>query len=100
MKTAKVVVALLALALCTRITQSANILGIFWYTFSTPYLLVQPYIKALVANGHNITIISSARFIADIKSVRHIRVSTLDEVIDGKYICVFLKVTPHDSSNN
>ncbi|XP_034487524.1 2-hydroxyacylsphingosine 1-beta-galactosyltransferase-like [Drosophila innubila] len=82
MKTTKVVVVVLALLLCSRVTQSANILGIFSYTFGTPYLVVKPYIKALIAKGHNVTVISSVRFLPDIEGVRHIRVSNLDQAIE------------------
>jgi len=87
MQTARIVAVLLALLLCTRLTQSANILAIFSYTFSTPYLVVKPYIKALIAKGHNVTIISSVNLIPDIDGARHIRVAALDQVIDRKYIC-------------
>lgn len=84
MKSARVAGVLLALLLCTRISQSANILAIFSYSFSTPYLVVQPYIKALIAKGHNVTIISSVKFISDIDGVRHIRAAALDQVIECK----------------
>jgi len=67
MNTARVVVVLLAILLCTRKSQSANILAVFAYTFGTPYLVVQPYIKALIAKGHNITVISSVGFLSDIE---------------------------------
>ncbi|XP_034484460.1 UDP-glucuronosyltransferase 2C1-like [Drosophila innubila] len=62
--------------------QSANILAIFSYTFSTPYLVVKPYIKALIAKGHNVTVISSVNLLPDIDGVRHIRAAALDQVID------------------
>ncbi|XP_060646083.1 UDP-glycosyltransferase UGT4-like [Drosophila nasuta] len=80
MKIARVVVALFAIFLCTRSTQSENILGIFWYTFSTPYKVVKPYIQALVNKGHNVTIISSVDLLPDIENVRHIRVAAIDQV--------------------
>jgi len=86
MKTAQVAVVLLALVLCMGLTQSANILAIFSYTFISPYLVGQPYIKGLIDKGHNVTIISPVRFLPDIKGARHIRVSALDEVIDSKYL--------------
>ncbi|KAH8414352.1 hypothetical protein KR215_003852 [Drosophila sulfurigaster] len=82
MKTARVFVALLAFVLCTRSTQSENILALFSYTFSTPYTVVKPYIKALVHNGHNVTIISSKELLPDIENVRHIRVAALDRIIE------------------
>ncbi|XP_034113084.1 UDP-glycosyltransferase UGT4-like [Drosophila albomicans] len=80
MKIAKILVALLTLVICKRSTQAENILGIFSYTFSTPYKVVIPYIKALVHNGHNVTIISSISFLPDIDNVRHIRVGALDRL--------------------
>jgi len=82
MNLARVVVVLLELALCTRLTYSANILAIFSYTFNTPYLVVQPYIKGLIGRGHNVTIISPVSLLPDIESVRHIRIKNLDQVID------------------
>ncbi|XP_062123422.1 UDP-glycosyltransferase UGT4-like [Drosophila sulfurigaster albostrigata] len=72
MKTAKILVALFTLVLCTRSTQS----------FSTPYTVVKPYIKALVHNGHNVTVISSKQLLPDIENVRHIRVAAIDQVIE------------------
>lgn len=83
MRVAQIVVALLMLVLCMRLIESANILAIFTYTFSTPYLVVIPYIQALVDNGHNITIISPVENLPDIKDVRHIRVPALDRLIYG-----------------
>lgn len=83
MRVAQIVVALLSLVLCMRLVQSANILAIFTYTFSTPYLVVIPYVQALVDNGHNITIISPVENLPDIKDVRHIRVPALDRLIYG-----------------
>ncbi|XP_062122451.1 UDP-glycosyltransferase UGT4-like [Drosophila sulfurigaster albostrigata] len=82
MKTAQVFVALITLVLCTRSTQSENILGIFSYTFSTPYKVVKPYFEALVHNGHNVTIISSKELLPDIENVRHIRIAALDLLIE------------------
>ncbi|KAH8310459.1 hypothetical protein KR044_001512, partial [Drosophila immigrans] len=82
MKTARVVVALLALFLSTRPAQSENILALFAYTFSTPYSVAIPYIKALIHNGHNVTVISSLGFLPDIKDVRHIRVASIDQIIE------------------
>ncbi|KAH8414636.1 hypothetical protein KR215_011198, partial [Drosophila sulfurigaster] len=82
MKIAQVVVALLSLVLCKHLTQSENILGVFSYTFSTPYNVVKPYIKDLVHNGHNVTIISSISFLPDIENVRHIRVAGVDRLIE------------------
>lgn len=83
MRVAQIVVALLSLVLCMRLVESANILAIFTYTFSTPYLVVIPYVQALVDNGHNITIISPVENLPDIKDVRHIRVPALDRLIYG-----------------
>lgn len=83
MRVAQIVVALLTLVLCMRLVESANILAIFTYTFSTPYLVVIPYVQALVDNGHNITIISPVENLPDIKDVRHIRVPALDRLIYG-----------------
>ncbi|KAH8414353.1 hypothetical protein KR215_003853 [Drosophila sulfurigaster] len=80
MKIARVVVVLLSLVLCKRPTHSENILGIFSYTFSTPYKVVKPYIEALVHNGHNVTIISSKELLPDIENVRHIRVAAIDRL--------------------
>lgn len=84
MKLARNVVALLTLVLCARFVESANILAIFTYTFSTPYLVVLPYIEALINNGHNITIISPVDNLPDIHGVRHIRVPAIDRLIYGK----------------
>jgi len=97
MKSTRVVVIFFKLLLCSRITQSANILAVFAYTFGTPYMVVKPYIKALIAKGHNITVISSVRFLPDIEGVRHIRVPKLDQAIDGKYI--YLLATRRDVPN-
>lgn len=83
MRVAQIVVALLTLVLCMRLVESANILAIFTYTFSTPYLVVIPYVQALIDNGHNITIISPVENLPDIKDVRHIRVPALDRLIYG-----------------
>lgn len=84
MRLARNVVALLTLVLCTPFAGSANILAIFTYTFSTPYLVAIPYLEALINNGHNITIISPAENLPDIHGVRHIRVPAMDRLINGK----------------
>ncbi|KAH8418015.1 hypothetical protein KR222_010573 [Zaprionus bogoriensis] len=81
MRVARVVVALLTLVLATPLAESANILGIFSYSFSTPYLVVTPYVQALLRNGHNLTMISPAENLQDIPGVRHIRVPGVDELI-------------------
>ncbi|KAH8414637.1 hypothetical protein KR215_011199, partial [Drosophila sulfurigaster] len=85
MKIVRVVTALFAILLYTREVQTENILGIFWYTFSTPYKVVQPYFQALVHNGHNVTIISSVGLLPDIENVRHIRVAALDRLRELVY---------------
>lgn len=90
MKTLRVVVLLLVIVLCARITQSANILAIFLYTFSTPYMVVKPYMTALIDKGHNVTVISPIRFLPDIEGARHIRVPKLDQAIDCKYLYILL----------
>lgn len=83
MRVARIVIALSTLGFCMRLVESANILAIFSYTFSTPYLVVIPYVQALVNNGHNLTIISPVENLPDIKDVRHIRVPEMDRLIYG-----------------
>lgn len=84
MDPAKFVVTFLTLVLCTDFARSANILAIFAYTYSSPYLVVTPYIKALLKNGHNITIISSVEYLSDIEGVRLIRIPDIDQLLKGK----------------
>lgn len=84
MEPAKYVVTFLTLVLCTDFARSANILAIFAYTYSSPYLVITPYIKALLNNGHNVTIISSVEHLSDIEGVRHIRIPDIDQLLKGK----------------
>lgn len=76
--------ALLALGLCLQLTYAANILAVFTYTSPSPFLLVAPYMRALVRNGHQITIVSSVKLLADIDGARHIRVPMLDQLMEGE----------------
>jgi len=76
--------ALLVVGLCFELTHAANILAIFTYTSASPYLLVAPYIQALVHNGHQVTIVSSPSHLQDIDGAQHIRVKMLDKVMEGK----------------
>lgn len=84
MKVARNVIAFLTLIVCTSLAASANILAIFAYSSSISYLVVVPYIKALINNGHNITWISTVGHLPDIEGVRHIRILALDRLVDGE----------------
>lgn len=94
---ARNVIAFLTFILSTRLAGSANILAIFVYSFSTSYLVVLPYIKALINNGHNITCISTVGNLPDIEGVRHIRIIALDHLVDGEeniilfFLVIFIK---------
>jgi len=76
--------ALLVLGLCFQLTHEADILAVFTYTSASPYLFVAPYLRALVHNGHKVTIVSSPSHLDDIDGARHIRVQMLDKVMEGK----------------
>ncbi|KAH8358913.1 hypothetical protein KR093_003243 [Drosophila rubida] len=73
--------ALLVLGLCLSFTHAAHILAVFSYSFPAPFLLVTPYMKALVQNGHQVTIVSSFNHLTDIEGARHIRVQLLDQLM-------------------
>ncbi|KAH8312487.1 hypothetical protein KR044_011013 [Drosophila immigrans] len=73
---------LLVLGLCLlSLTHAAHILAVFSYSFPAPFLLVAPYMKALVQNGHQVTIVSSVSHLADIEGARHIRIQPLDQLM-------------------
>lgn len=76
--------ALLVLGLYVQLAHGANILAIFSYSFPSPYLLVAPYMKALVDQGHRVTIISSPYHLSNIDGAHHIRVQKLGQLMDGK----------------
>ncbi|EDV43990.2 uncharacterized protein Dana_GF18760 [Drosophila ananassae] len=59
--------------------EAANILGIFPYRHSSTYKVIQPLMQALVAKGHNLTIIAPSHISPDIDGVRHIRVDLLHQ---------------------
>ncbi|XP_034488823.1 UDP-glucuronosyltransferase 2B15 [Drosophila innubila] len=77
--------ALLVLGLCLQLTYAANILAVFTYTSHSPFLLVEPYMRALVRNGHQITIVSSVKPLEDIDGARHIRVPMLDQLMEDLF---------------
>ncbi|XP_030571735.1 UDP-glucuronosyltransferase 2B15-like [Drosophila novamexicana] len=74
--------ALLIFSLCLQLTHAANILAVFSYSFPSPFLLVAPYMKALVQKGHQVTIISARNHLANIDGARHIRVEMLDQLME------------------
>ncbi|KAM8705493.1 hypothetical protein ACLKA7_009880 [Drosophila subpalustris] len=74
--------ALLVLGLCLQVTQAANILAIFTFTSKSPFILVAPYMRALVRNGHQITIVSQLKYMDEIEGARHIRVPMLDQLME------------------
>ncbi|KAH8406764.1 hypothetical protein KR222_010006, partial [Zaprionus bogoriensis] len=72
----------LAIGLCGQLGHGANILAVFSYSFPSPFLLVAPYMKALVRKGHQVTIISSVSHLPDIDGARHIRIQMLDQLAE------------------
>lgn len=76
--------ALLVLGLQAQLAYGANILAIFSYSFPSPFLLVTPYMEALVRQGHQVTIISSPLHLSNIDGAHHIRVHKLAGLMDGK----------------
>ncbi|XP_062124374.1 UDP-glucosyltransferase 2 [Drosophila sulfurigaster albostrigata] len=74
--------ALAVLGLCLSLTHAAQILAVFSYSFPAPFLLVAPYMKALVQNGHQVTIVSSYNHLEDIEGVRHIRIKLMDQLLN------------------
>lgn len=77
---------LVLLGLCGQLAHGANILAIFSYSFPSPYLLVAPYMKALVNQGHQVTIVSSPYHLSDIDGAHHIRVQNLGRLMVGKSV--------------
>ncbi|EDV54001.2 uncharacterized protein Dere_GG12426 [Drosophila erecta] len=61
------------------LAQGAQILGIFPYYYGSPFLVVRPWIEALVQRGHNVTLITPDGMLPDMEGVRHIRVQKLRE---------------------
>lgn len=65
------------------LAESAKILGVFPYHYSSAYLVVRPWIEALVERGHNVTLITPDGMLPDLEGVRHIRVYKLMDRIRG-----------------
>ncbi|KAI8045765.1 UDP-glucosyltransferase 2-like isoform X1 [Drosophila gunungcola] len=74
--------------------KAANILGIFPYHCEAPFLVVRPWVQALVRRGHNVTLVTPEGLLPDIEGVRHIRVSKVNqhmqEMSDSDLILDFL----------
>ncbi|ALC45682.1 Ugt86Dh [Drosophila busckii] len=73
---------LLLLLLQLSSLQADNILAVFGYAFSSPYLLVTPYINALVAKGHRVTLLTASKHMPLLPGVQHIRISSLDRQME------------------
>ncbi|XP_017046356.1 UDP-glucosyltransferase 2-like [Drosophila ficusphila] len=69
---------LLLVNLNFKLGETANILGLFPYQYTSPFLVVKPFVQALVERGHNVTLITS-KSMPDVKGIRHLRVSKLNE---------------------
>lgn len=50
---------LFALGIHIKCYEAANILAVFPFPGRSQYILVQPYLKALAAKGHQLTVISA-----------------------------------------
>ncbi|XP_017083962.2 uncharacterized protein LOC108116535 [Drosophila eugracilis] len=61
------------------LVQAADILGIFSFHLTSNFLVIRPFVKALVKRGHNVTLITPEGFPPDIEGVRHIRVAKLSK---------------------
>ncbi|XP_043654122.1 UDP-glycosyltransferase UGT5-like isoform X2 [Drosophila teissieri] len=59
------------------LAQGANILGVFPYHYGSAFLVVRPWIEALLKRGHRVTLITPDEITPDIEGVRHIRVNKL-----------------------
>ncbi|XP_023036445.1 UDP-glycosyltransferase UGT5 isoform X1 [Drosophila willistoni] len=73
---------IITIVLSVQLTKADNILAIFSYASGSPYLLVRPLIKELVDRGHQITVVSAAKYFPTIDGTRHIRVFELDHLIE------------------
>ncbi|EDV93628.1 UDP-glycosyltransferase UGT5 [Drosophila grimshawi] len=75
----------LVLGLCLQLATAANILAVFAYILPSPFYLVAPLMKALVHQGHQVTIISCGNHLADIDGAHHIRVRMLDHLSEDMF---------------
>lgn len=66
---------LAAIAFRLRFTESAKVLAVFPFTGPSQYISVQPYLKTLVARGHEITSVSAFPQKNHIKNFRDITLS-------------------------
>ncbi|KAH8278403.1 hypothetical protein KR018_002699, partial [Drosophila ironensis] len=65
----------------SHLSQAANILGVFPYRHLSAFQVLRPLVGALVAKGHNVTMISPLSIPLDIEGVRHVRVPMLNNHI-------------------
>ncbi|KAH8278405.1 hypothetical protein KR018_002703 [Drosophila ironensis] len=79
----------------SQLSQAANILGVFPYRHLSAFSVIRPLITALVAKGHNMTIISPNHMMFDIEGVRHLRVPMLNkqrqDIIDSDQLMDFFR---------
>lgn len=67
-----VILALACFAFMPSRVESAKILAVFPFRGPSQYILVQPYLKALAARGHELTVISAFPQKTPIKNFREI----------------------------
>ncbi|XP_017046352.1 UDP-glucosyltransferase 2-like [Drosophila ficusphila] len=60
--------------------ETANILGIFPYQYTSPFLVVKPFVQSLVQRGHNVTLITP-KSMPEVNGVRYLRVTNLNKRI-------------------
>ncbi|XP_043652752.1 UDP-glucosyltransferase 2 [Drosophila teissieri] len=74
---------LLQLNLHLDLGQAASILGVFPYRIPSPFQMVRPLMRALVERGHKVTMVTPAGYPDEIDGVRHIRVATLNQLMQN-----------------
>lgn len=66
--------------------ESAKILALFPFPGPSQYILVQPYLKALAARGHEVTVINAFPQKQPVKNFRDIPVLEVHDNYAGKYL--------------
>ena len=65
--------------------KSAKILALFPFPGPSQYILVQPYLKALAARGHELTVINAFPQKQPVKNYRDVTVLEVFDNYEGKY---------------
>ena len=76
---------ILLFCFCSHFVEPAKILAIFPFPGPSQYILVQPYLKALAAKGHEVSVISAFPQKKAISNFYYIPITEVTENYDCKF---------------